>query len=441
MKRILTLLVAMSMVLGAAAQASAVEFSASGHFHTVFGAQKDLTDFDDDTSEDTFFAGSRIRAKLQVKASENIKGVWEVQVGNWDWGSLDNPNGARLDSNMQDFKTRLAYVSWSIPKTTATVNMGIQQLSLPSAAFGNPIFDARVAGVTAGGAIADGIALTGFWARPYDNDNGASNVNHNSIDMFGAIADLDLGSAKISPYLAYVKVGHDTLPAGGPAWASGNTDEDTNLYIGGAAIELNLMEALSIKFDGMYADAKNDTDGAYETNGYLFAGALDYSLPFGTPGVFGWYSSGADKHGEGVMPVLGTDGGFAPTTIGFMGTTSLGFDTAISGTGVGTWGVGLALADLSFLEKLTHEFRVAYVCGTNDKDYITSPIGNMNTGLNEKDSFFEIDFNSQYDIMENWVAVLELAYIMPSFDQKAGGARVTPDDNAYIGQMYFLYNF
>ncbi|MDR2051531.1 MAG: outer membrane homotrimeric porin [Deltaproteobacteria bacterium] len=439
MRKISILLVAAMLAFGLVSQAgAAVKFNASGHWRVLFNFNHD-TDFNDENTEDTFTGSNRIRILFSAEANEFVKGSWEFQAGQWVWGSGQNSpsynittntytagGGAPLDTASENFKTRLAWLTVKIPNTPLTVNSGIQQLNLPGAVAGNPIFANRVAGVSAVAKVTDDVSLTAFWARPYYNT--AGNANHNSVDFFGLIAGIKVASVSISPYYVYGNAGNDsfgggTFPAAQP-WAGGNLDEDTDFHIVGLALTANPTPELAVKLDAIYGAAKNDSSGSinaaapgtrfrdFDTKGFFLALGVDYKLGFGTPGLVAWYSSGMDDDGDGVIPSFNSGGnGFAPTRLGTAGGNNLwtGYN-AITGTGVGTYGIGLQVKDIKTADKLSHVFRAFYIKGTNDEKY--GEWGDYK-GLDEDLSFFELNFDSVYQLVDNLQVKLDLGYIIP----------------------------
>ena len=96
-------------------------------------------------------------------------------------------------------------------------------------------------------------------------------------------------------------------------------------------------------------------------------------------------------------------------------------------TYAGTWGIGLQLADMSFVEDLKHTFRVAYWGGTNSPSmvkYMNSSYA-WNSGaynqdgpyLTTNDGLLEFNLVNSYQIYENLEANLELGYIVNMIDR------------------------
>ena len=122
----------------------------------------------------------------------------------------------------------------------------------------------------------------------------------------------------------------------------------------------------------------------------------------------------------------------------------------------GTWGVGLQLKEMSFLEDLTHTFRVAYWGGTNSPEmakYATSPTawenGSISDGLylTRNDGLLEFNLINSYQMYENFEINLELGYMVNFFDQdtwkKAGHTTYSAYEkqDAWKAQLIFAYTF
>jgi hypothetical protein len=207
------------------------------------------------------------------------------------------------------------------------------------------------------------------------------------------------------------------------------------------------------------------------TRGWLIAATLDYKLNFGssfsaTPGIFGWWASGDSKsnmeNGQlGRLPNIGTNGGnFKPTSFGHGGYFNSISQYAnvgdIGGTGTGTWGIGIQLANASFIKDLSHTLRFAYYRGTNDADVVRSEDGGLGLApryrddglyLTTKDSVFEINFDHQYKIYENLTAALELGWLRLNSDEETWGplnrnhSEGHENTSAWKAQVYLTYSF
>ena len=92
MKRILTLMLAAAMTLGATSGAQAIDFKASGEWLMGLAAgDASLVQKDDDgkhtDTNDVFGAGQRVRLQLDAVASEALSGTVFFEIGDQLWGN------------------------------------------------------------------------------------------------------------------------------------------------------------------------------------------------------------------------------------------------------------------------------------------------------------------------------------------------------------------
>lgn len=464
MKRIITLLMAAVMVIGTAGLASAVEFKASGHMHLLFGVKdNDLeTGFNKDVGEDNFYAAQRFRPKLTMKA-EGVTAVFEAQQHQKYWGS-DWPVGGNHNA---DVRIRQAYLQFKLPSTPVELKVGYQQLNLPSI-WGHPVFEARVGAAMATIPFNDQVALAVFYARPADDLKSTSSSyvdaagitrpgvtataepQDNSTDMFGALLPLNFGSVKATPYFVYAKVGTMnnvwTPGVGGAAPTYSGESWNDRLMVGGVNVEILPTDALSLKFDAIVTNHKSDGPTGYDAEaktGWMLATAIDYELPWGTPGFFAWYATGDDEDGEKGLFSVKTDG-FGPTTWGFEGYNTFDYGAQVGTSGRATWGIGLQIADMSFVDSLKHTVRVAYIQGTSDKDIKVAGVSAKRPGIweswTEKDSFIEFNIDSTWSMYENLAAVVELGGLIPDLGSTTKDAGFE-DDFAWRAQLTLRFSF
>ncbi|MDR2893551.1 MAG: outer membrane homotrimeric porin [Deltaproteobacteria bacterium] len=476
MKRLTSLFMALCLVLGSAVSAGAFEVQVSGSMEFAFGYHNNIfvdEEADDGAAERTY-AAQRIRLLIELIASENLRGVFQFTVGDFaEWGAAGQAqmySGTNDDNSGPPFQVRQAYIDWQVPDTALRVKMGFQQLTLPYANFGNPIFDTSVAAVVTNASLTDNASLTAFWARPFQtNALGTGDAAHNNLtDMFGLVFDYSGEIFSVSPWALYAKLGNnsgwyesninftgmadpvDPLldPTYGPS-----VNENSDLFAFGLALTHTPTDALTIKFDGMYGQISDDGDRDYKAGGYWLALGVDYELDWGTPGIFAWYASGDDAddladNETGRLPGIGLDGSVWASSFGFYGSQSIGYDGALNPTGAGTWGVGLQIADMSFVEDLSHTARILYWQGTNDdeigKATYAGPEPLSLYGMREvlylttEDSVIEVNFNTNYQIYENLTAALELGYMYLNADSDLNKNR---EESAYSAMMLFIYAF
>lgn len=460
MKRIVTLLLAAGLVFGAFGGAQAADIKAKGQWDFNFEFLNN-TDFQSKEhggkGGDTFAGKQRLRTQVDIIASESLSGTVYFEMGDTIWGKDDGGLGA----DGKSVEVKRSYIDWIVPNTDLKVRMGIQGLALPGFVAGSPVLDDDVAAITMSYAFNDMIAATAFWARPYDASatDTANSHSYDEMDLFGLIVPVSLDGMKIQPWAMYGSIGknldgsgagynssswkqaaHGLRPVNLPAGATTTFDKETTAWWGGLSYELSMFDPLRFKIDGMYGSVKGDEE-SWDRAGWLVIGALDYKMSMMTPGLFAWYASGDDddgNNGSERMPYVSPD--FGPTSFGFdKPGAPIATDSLVSVSGTGTWGIGVQLADISFLENLKHTLRVAYLQGTNAKEMranaaLTSPAVDGNgLYLTEEDSAWEVNFDHTYNIYENLALIVEMGYIKLDVDEDTWGSSREFDDAMKLG--------
>ncbi|MBR4747907.1 MAG: outer membrane homotrimeric porin, partial [Desulfovibrio sp.] len=404
-----------------------------------------------------------------------------------------------------------AYIDWMPPDTELKVRMGLQPLALPNAAGGSSILDTdSCAAVALNYQFTENVGLSFFWARPVNdnykyNDEIKSNKNHDSyldnVDLFALSVPLNFDGIEVTPFIMYGLAGanapHGDETAGLPSsgyedsgrWSSFDpiTGDPTftrskhnwhSAFWAGLPVKLTLWDPLNVEFEFNYGVAgsngygwmsrhcDNSLSKKYNTRseGWLVKALVEYKMDWGTPGIFGWYASGDDdnpKNGSERMPAVEAKGNFT----NFMGDGNLGWAASESWYDrglnyAGTWGIGLQVTDVSFIEDLTHTFRVAYIGGTNHRGmakYAGSSwawaTGVEDDGiaagqpyLTTRDGLVEFDFVTSYQMYENFEVNFDFAYVINCIDRdtwkKADyGASSYSKRDAWRANLTFAYTF
>ena len=512
-KHFLVTFLAAGLMFGAATSASAVDFKAKGEWLFGLGlGNANLQGGHGVNKDDTFSASQRIRLQLDAVASENLSGTVFFELGTSDWGSADDSHGAALGADGKIIKVKNAYLDWVVPETDLRIRMGLQAFALPNAAGGSAIMDGDVAAITGNYKFNENIGLTAFWMRPV-NDNyagrqirkkGIDSHYLDNIDFFGLTLPLSFEGVEITPWLMYGMIGRNsltwdvdtadgdlthTLFAAVPGQAS-RTDHFSkggrayaDAWFFGLPITVSALDPVNIEFDFNYGyisglgrydvhDYKNNVDKRADTKreGWLIKALVEYKMDWGVPGIFGWYSSGDDgnvKNGSERMPSIAGAGNFTS----FMGSAggdwwadnTKGIFYEKNMTYAGTWGVGLQVRDMTFLEDLSHTFRIAYWGGTNSPDMVKyagySGAGLVDTDggldysmdgpyLTTNDGLVELNLDNTYKIYENLAVNLDLGYIINCMDRGTWARRWTKGNDyglskrdAWKAQLTFAYTF
>ena len=493
MKKLMTLALAAGMLLGAATGASAIDFKAKGQWLMGFSAGDGslISHFKDNKTgnhnraadtEDIFSASQRVRLQLDAVASEALSGTVFFEIGDQPWGNADR--GAALGADGTVVELKNAYIDWMVPNTDLKFRMGIQGIQLPNVAGGSAVFDDDVAAVTASYQFNENVALTAMWARPFNDnyDARADRTNYqDNMDLFALMLPLTFDGVKVTPWAMYGMAGanSNTAISMGPYTRpilDGVADTTTSkaygsMFWAGLPISLTLWDPLNVELDinygyvesmGRYAAERADNSftrmGDTKREGWLVKALVEYKMDWGTPGIFGWYASGDDgnvKNGSERMPTVSGCGTF----MSFMGDGNYGWSSAGSLydrnlTYTGTWGIGLRIHDLSFVEDLKHSFRVAYWGGTNSPSmakYVENSWGWDNDldkdghYLTTNDGLLEFNLVNSYQIYENLEANLELGYIVNMMDDDTWKRSYRNDSykkqDAWKAQLIFAYSF
>ena len=482
MKRIVTLLLAAGLVLGAAAGSQAADIKAKGLWE--FTWELGTPSFEKHTGQDTFGARQRLRTQIDVVASESLKGVMFFEIGDQNWGS--SKDGASLGTDGKMVKVRYSYVDWVIPQTDAMVRMGLQNFSLPGFVSSSPILgggSADGAGITLSGQFNENVGASLFWLRA-ENDNrtggyglDGTNPYSDAMDFIGLTVPLTFDGVKVTPWAMVGMIGRDSLDTdkdaisqkGGliPIQADISPDalkdrHNTAWWVG-VASELTYFDPFRIAVDAAYGsvdmgsyktlDGRTIRDFDVKRAGWFASILGEYKMDYFTPGILFWYASGDDSNaynGSERMPSI--EGSWTASSYGFDDNYGRDSSDMIGLTNDGTMGVYLQGKDISFVEDLTHIFRVGFVKGTNNTEmaqYVGTPyagdyraLSNNNLYLTTADKAWEVNFDTQYKIYQDLTLCVELGWINLDLDKKVWGLDSDEyRDNAFRGAVTLQYAF
>ena len=496
MKKIVTLLLAAGLMLGGTTAAKAVDINMSGEF--VFtGAFTSMSGNEQDrdgyasTQNNSFY--QRFRAQVDITASEALNGVVMFEIGDSVWGKSNNAAGRGAGNGIGgdgiSIEVKRAYLDWIPPHTDLKIRMGLQGFATPTFVQGSSqIFDDDIAGITLNYAFTPNVAMTAWWFRPYSDDSAnyatagtrIAGRSWNEMDMFGLAIPLTFDGVKVTPWGMYAAIGRDSFTgyAGPTAQAHRNnmvprwlgaaamptaTDGQGNGWWLGLTGEITAWNPFRLAFDFNYGNVDMGniagTSVDLQRSGWYFSLLAEYKLDFMTPGLAFWYASGDDddaSDGSEMMPTIK-----ASSKLTSFGQDGAGFNTpgaAFQTSLTGTWGLMLQLKDISFVEDLTHTFRIAYYRGTNDSDLVRdgrraglAPTPWLNTNnhgggadfyMTDDDSAWEINLDSSYQIYKNLSLGVQLGYVRLNFDDDTWGRAVENNvDDMYKIAIGLRYTF
>ena len=442
-----------------------------------------------------------MRLQLDAVASEALSGTVFFEIGAQTWGK-DSKNGGALGADGNDVvKLKNAYIDWMVPQTDLKVRMGIQGVALPSMTTGSNVFNDDVAGVVASYQFNENVGLTALWARPFNDnfegwykdgyDKGYEANYMDNVDVFALLLPLSFDGVKVTPWGMMAAIGPNAFakqkydkddnpdgrnyfdvagtsnkypaagmfPVGGARHKDGSLDnKKLNSYgtawWAGLTGEVTMWDPFRIAWDFNYGSVQYD-DSRLNRQGWLASLLFEYKMDWGIPGLYGWYGSGDDgnvKNGSERMPSIVPMGNFTS----FMGDGNYGWmwvDNSLEYAG--TWGLGLQVRDMSFLEDLKHTFRVAYWGGTNSTSmakYMNNAYSwnegwgsNASPYLTTNDGLLEFNLVNSYQMYENFDVNLELGYIANFMDndtwKKANNSSSFQKQDAWKAQLIFAYSF
>lgn len=435
------------------------------------------------STEDNFAARQRLFLQMDAAASENLSGTVMLFIGPQKWGFA--PQGGALGADgTNSIKVRQAYIDWKLPSTDISTRMGIQNFAMPYAAGGSAVFDLRGASIATNIPFNENVGLTVTWFRPFnDNYNPADGEEYrdgsdpagylDNMDLFSLALPMEFNQLSITPWIMYGMQGRNAgrfpiyrnndLADGAPAITLtpylnaqslggglnvtryGTTAKTYGgMFWAGLPIKLTMLEPWNIefdinygyleemgKFDVMVRNNPNDIrTGSTQRQGWVAKALVEYKMDWGVPGLFGWYGSGDDgnvKNGSERMPSL------CPYVYltSFMGDGNMAWGPANNYLDenvslAGTWGIGLQIRDISFIEKLTHTFRAAWWGGTNspamvkymDSAYAWDSTSNHFEGpyMTVNDKLLELNLVNIYQMYENFSINVEFGYIANFMD-------------------------
>jgi hypothetical protein len=428
-----------------------------------------------------------MRLQLDAVASEALSGTLYFEIGGTNWGRENQGGamGADAQGANSPIKLKNAYLDWTPPNTDLKIRMGLQGMSLPSFTTESMVFQDDTAGVTFSYKFNENVALTAVWARPFNDNstvlwNGTDrqiNANYmDNVDVGALVLPLTFDGVKVTPWVMLAGVGPNfahgigtdqitgapgtsagyvnagMLPVGVSRHKSGGAmdlkrlDSYATAVWGGLTGEVTAFDPFRFAWDVNYGSISWPDDGKLNRAGWIASLLFEYKLDWGIPGLYGWYGSGDDDNpanGSERMPVFSVNNSnMLFSNFAFNGNPwTYGADReSVLGNGIsGTWGIGIRLKDMTFVEDLKHTLAVNLIGGTNSPDFARRYLGKGEAGyakfagnfigpnaaqagmdplyLTTRDNAVEINFRNVYKVYDNLQIALEFDYLFTSFNR------------------------
>ena len=453
MKKLLTLLFAVSVVLSAPNSASAMDLKVSGSW--MVGGH-----VTDGFHGDTFTAHHVARLNLDINVNEDVSAFIQLQAGNsrpythtlfWGDSGVGGPG--------TPVSVPMAHLAWRVPSTDVEVRMGRQLLLLSNYVFRSPVFGRTVDSVMVHTPLNKKVSLNAGWLRPSANLSkwGTEHYPHSSVDLVFLKADLKEDGYKISHWGMIGQHGNgiksrDTngkptyVPDDdmmGYGYGSSSIPEDlgahTTVYWAGLGGELTMFAPFRFTTDILYR--ANDAGGTAARKGWYAALGAEMKTSWGTPFLQGWYASGDDADSKGSNRMLSFRGRFNHSDI-YSDPLSMLFPYSPSQSAAGLWGIRFGVKEVSFIDDLNHSLMVTYFQGTYNTNRVTddsvsrpadtyrTPIYYMTTA----DSAWEINFLTHYKLYQNLTVRPQFVYLITNFDENI---RTTRYHNLFRASLTF----
>ncbi|KUG29105.1 hypothetical protein ASZ90_001018 [hydrocarbon metagenome] len=426
-------------------------------------------------TEDNFGVNQRFRLRTDFVANEALKFRLGIRVNNQWWGR----GTLTADAPAVSIDVYQAFLQFKWPDTDIEITAGRQPFAIPQSKYfdGSLVFDSEAAAlIITAPLVPDTLGLLIGYSRFYDDGQWDATTTQvaDELDLFFMALPITLDGFSVTPWTALGVAGRNAgynfesaanLVSPGflaPGWRH---RQNAYWWLGGA-IEVDALDPIKFYADVIYGQGAMNDRSASKRHGWFIDAAIEYTgWDILTPSVFGWWSTGEDgswRNGSERMPYTFSswNGG---TSFLFDGGQELGADSNMYMNPVGSWGLGLSLKNISFIEKLTHRITFVYVQGTNSSrafrninyanyainaaglavpmtgafnrpayygvdytypGYTSNGLFTMGRDLTASECVFGLSFDHKYMIYENLAAIIETGWAHGNFQKSVWGPRL-----------------
>ncbi len=472
MKRLALAALVAGLILGAAmgaAAATEVRMTGDAFVYGNFFANHNFTGWNtaswDDNGGNYTGAGTRTEERFQIwerfrlradfTANEAVAFRLSLKIqDNWGHGTFTAANPAAAIPVYQ------AYLQFKYPACDVEVTAGLQNFSLPANAFFSEsvVFggDRAAALVVTAPLIEDTLSVTAAYARLLDRNRTYDPTTSQVADEFDAFLlalPVRVDGFTATPWAALAVAGRnaDSFTAG--SYGPNSTVADSLLSAGallpptpwrnaqnaawwaGGAFEVAALDPVKFYADVIHGQINMADRAKNRRHGWFIDVGVEYvGFAVATPQVFGWWSTGEDgstRNGSERMPSILSNWGPGNSFL-FDCSQELLKDGNLGVNPIGNQGLGASLANISFVEKLSHRLTFMYVRGNNAaaaiRDYNlllgSNPYFTMGRDLTVNEYVLGANCDATYRIYENLAAVMETGWAHGEFQQGVWGRRL-----------------
>jgi len=406
-------------------------------------------------TEESFEIWERFRVRMDFVANEAVKFRLGVKVEDtWGHGTFTAANPTTA------LTVYLAFLQFKFPGCDADVTAGLQHVDLPHSKlfYNSPVLGENMAALIVKTPLVDNTVslLAGFGRlidtnRTYDTN---STQVADELDAYFLAVPVTLEGFKATPWGALAVAGRDAnyftnkssqygssffadnLTSAGTYLSPALWKNDQNVvWWAGGAFEVSALDPVKFYADVIYgAAAQNDRKKNGREGWFVDLGAEYTGWDVLTPQVYGWWSTGEDSstgNGSERMPMIRPNWGPGHSFL-FDDNQELVKNSNMGMSPVGSWGLGVTLDDMSFVEKLSHRLTAIYVQGTNSSRairYLNSVMGSnpyfqMGRDLTVDEHVFGVNFDNKYMINQNLAAIVETGWAHGEFQKSVWGRRL-----------------
>jgi hypothetical protein len=472
MKRLGMLAIAAALLLGSVAAASAateVKMTGDAYVYGNYFQNHNFTGWNTGTwdnnsgaytgagtqTEDRFQIWERFRLRTDFVANEAVKFRLGIKVEDvWGHGTFTAANPTTSVYVYQ------AFLQFKLPGCAAEVTAGLQDFSLPANSFfsDSVIFggDRAAALVLNVPVVPDTFSIVAAYARLLDKNRTYDTTTTqvaDELDAYVLALPITVQGFKATPYAAIAVAGRDANYFTAGSYGPNSTDADSLLSAGtfltpagmrnaqnaywwaGGSFEVTALDPVKFYADVIYgAGNENDRKKDRRQGWFIDLGAEYTGFDVVTPQVFGWWSTGEDsstRNGSERMPSILSNWGPGNNFL-FDSSQELSKDSNLGVNPIGSMGLGAALDNITFMEKLTHRLSFIYLRGNNSAKAIrflntymgSNPYFTMGRDLTYDENIISVGFDTKYQIYENLAAVLETGWAHGQFQTSVWGHRL-----------------